>query len=1009
VLSRVIVSAAIIAQGALALPAWADTKVDFERRADRVFVVVRDDTTGTEFGTLDIEIAAPDSTETLSEFLRDRRTHGREIYAHAAPEGHSTSISATRRKDRRWIDFVVEDELTQDLRLHSIFARFRFSPLGKGEEPDFVFSPLLRPKDDQVIGQHIFRSPALMIQKGSLFCALLPDLDILDREWRTLPGCLDLDFLTQDGIPTLSYGLCPHELDGHVYYKSSPSITADLRAGQKLRFGFSLYCDADVTTAGALRAVVGSMWSEHGHGLYAEDVRPQVLPFDRYAEYGYGFDFEHIWREFEIDKEPCGGSVTGVLGNADSIWFQGWFNNLRTAYGMYLFGKEATSGKLIEMDLCQKARLTRNLALNAPQKGGVFPTLYNTRTGEWLGYYGAGVSREHYHTLDCSWTCYWLLRWNEDLEPDNRTIPFCERYAEFLIANQLDSGCIPSWFKMDTLEPIETFRDLNAETTCNALFLAELYRVTKEEKYLDAAKKAADFITREVIPQNKWFDYETYFSCSPKPLDFYDRHTHQWPQNDLSMHWAAEMFKTLYQATGEKGYLDLGVRMLDYLSLYQQVWCPSYLSIYGFGGFGVQNTDGEWNDARQAVFATTYLDYYELTGNKEYFERGVAAIRASFACMYIPENRNICPKTYSKQPTGYSDENYGHGGTDSPAGPSSFDWGTGSALAAAAYARHRFGDVFLDLDRGAAFGIDGIVARVSRAMGDRVSLDVFTQVSGLDTVCLKASGGALESYRISVNGRKSRVLSAEALRRGIEVVPKAEVSIIDATPKIASRLDSLYIAAEVRGLPAPVEARRVRCRVSLPNRREDLTLDMEEVEPGLFAAEVPRDLIPSGARETRYRITAYLGDDVAAESGSHSVRLVDYLFADCGDDAERYLAESEGSWISDWSPGSQLQFAGSGDRVADFDEYFVYAFPVAREAKAVKVSFEEEGECLVTVGGHVILDEGNEGRGAIRVREFELTDPEFWRDGTFSIRFADSDPSDGWGANIAWIRVEPVG
>jgi hypothetical protein len=40
---------------------------------------------------------------------------------------------------------------------------------------------------------------------------------------------------------------------------------------------------------------------------------------------------------------------------------------------------------------------------------------------------------------------------------------------------------------------------------------------------------------------------------------------------------------------------------LDLLSLYQQAWNPPFLDLYASGGFGVRNTDGEWNDARQGM------------------------------------------------------------------------------------------------------------------------------------------------------------------------------------------------------------------------------------------------------------------------------------------------------------------------------------------------------------------------------------------------------------------------
>ena len=55
------------------------------------------------------------------------------------------------------------------------------------------------------------------------------------------------------------------------------------------------------------------------------------------------------------------------------------------------------------------------------------------------------------------------------------------------------------------------------------------------------------------------------------------------------------------------------------------------------------NTDAEWNDARQAQFAETLANFYDLTGNIEYLERAVAASRASFAFMVIDENKDVAP------------------------------------------------------------------------------------------------------------------------------------------------------------------------------------------------------------------------------------------------------------------------------------------------------------------------------------------------------------------------------
>ena len=65
------------------------------------------------------------------------------------------------------------------------------------------------------------------------------------------------------------------------------------------------------------------------------------------------------------------------------------------------------------------------------------------------------------------------------------------------------------------------------------------------------------------------------------------------------------MYLELWQRTREELWLEHGAHLLNILSLYQQVWNPVHLPGHLFGGFGVMNTDGEWNDGRQARFVST--------------------------------------------------------------------------------------------------------------------------------------------------------------------------------------------------------------------------------------------------------------------------------------------------------------------------------------------------------------------------------------------------------------------
>lgn len=182
-----------------------------------------------------------------------------------------------------------------------------------------------------------------------------------------------------------------------------------------------------------------------------------------------------------------------------------------------------------------------------------------------------------------------------------------------------------------------------------------------------------EYIAVNCMPRQKFEDFELYYSCSHKSERFYDRISRMYGQNTPAMQWSAEAYLTLYKLTNQEAYLAHGRYCLDLMTLYQQVWNPPYLSVYAFGGFGVMNTDAEWNDARQAQFAETLATYYDVAGEKVSFQRAVAALRASFTLMVIPENAGILPNTavprdYLNETLGAMAENYGHDGCDKRSG-----------------------------------------------------------------------------------------------------------------------------------------------------------------------------------------------------------------------------------------------------------------------------------------------------------------------------------------------------
>jgi hypothetical protein len=222
------------------------------------------------------------------------------------------------------------------------------------------------------------------------------------------------------------------------------------------------------------------------------------------------------------------------------------------------------------------------------------------------------------------------------------------------------------------------------------------------------------------------------------------------------MQMAAEACCRLYGITHHEQYRETGLAVMDYLCLYQQVWSPKWLSCELFGGFGVQNTDGEWSDSRQGYFAVTLMKCYELSGNREYLERAVAALRAMFSLFESPTS----PRTA---------ENYAHGSYDQIAVVTGLHWGTGSSAVSIHLLRQRYGDAFVDIENGWGAGIDGCRIPAVSVHQDTVKVTLLDNVGVTRHVKMVSAGATLPRYAIVVNDALLGHYSSEELQQGIEV------------------------------------------------------------------------------------------------------------------------------------------------------------------------------------------------------------------------------------------------
>lgn len=656
--------------------------------------------------------------------------------------------------------------LSRSAALSHVLSTYSFVPDGAtdaaGSFPDFVFTPALRPEENDLIGDHTFRSPALIVQRAHDFAALVPDVRDIDVRERRIQSGADVR-VDSASVPMLSYGLLPWVKRSHVYYAHADSMSVAL-GDTTVRFGYFLFLNAESGERTGYREVVRFLWNEYGRPSLAAPGGPQGEPFAAYINRAWYTYLPQVALDTLYEGLPVTLLRQGRLAWSNKLppaadndaWFNVWFNSLRTAYGMLVFGREQGDQRLVD-----RAGRVLNLALAAPNGRGIAPSIFymDSLGGHWVADHAWGGIRngEYFAMFHNAWTCYWLLQWS-DLQPARSAeiIAYTTRFADFLSAHQRESGVIPSWYHPVTLQPATEFGEENAETAGAALFLAEMALRTHDVRYRDAAIRAMAYIFRDIVPGQKWFDFETFFSCSRKPLGFFDRFTHQHPQNTLSMHQAAEACLALYRVTGDVMYRERGEEILDYLCLYQQVWSPRWLSCRLFGGFGVQNTDGEWSDSRQAYVAVTLMRYYQVTGRREYFERAVAALRAQFSLFESATS----PRTA---------ENYAHSAADKLAGVTGLHWGTGSAVVSIHLLAREFGEAYVNVAGKWGTGIDGCTIENIEVRDSTIAVRIRDDVHTPRAIRLVCGEAGIPEYRLVVNGRDCGRFSSEQLQKGSSV------------------------------------------------------------------------------------------------------------------------------------------------------------------------------------------------------------------------------------------------
>ena len=652
-----------------------------------------------------------------------------------------------------WLHVTTRLEPESAVELHAFGDHLRFA-----ERPDWSYAPSV----GGFVPDGQYKAPVVLVQAGRTALALVPDLDVLSAELlRRCNHALELDV---PGGPMLGVGYMPAKRIRHSVYAENAG--RNWTAEGPVENSYYVFLTAQAEPQQAYRQIVRFHWERFGAPAQAEAALEQVSTDPSFGP--KPLQLWDAWRPEVWDKQsvarwlrvplPGGGEGGAVkiprLANADGIYTTAWFQSLRTSYGMALYARRTGKQNLLDL-----AGETLKFALASPGPDGAFKCIaIPNKDGQVMWAAGDGrvqETRQGFLGYDMAWTGYWLLRWREaKLPAADGVLERVRKLAEFFLARQTSDGMFPTRLNEDGSVDLEKSKHVKAETAPVALFLLKLYSQDKQEKYLAAARRGLEFLDKEVIPLRQWYDFETFWSCSPRSISF-DERTGQWPANDLAMSQAPQAYLDAWRITGEAKYLAQGEAVLDYLLLFQQCWTNPALNGLScrtmlLGGTTTQNSDAEWSDWRHSQIGNVLLDYHRATGKAEYLLRGVAALRASFP---------VAPA-----------ENWAHEGYGGRAGESSFHTGTGSGMAGIEIEHDYLGDAVVDVKAGRAVGVNGINVTGCQVAAGHVRLTMnspFAWTRPARVVLRNATVG--ERYQLSVNGRELGEQSAEAMERGIEV------------------------------------------------------------------------------------------------------------------------------------------------------------------------------------------------------------------------------------------------
>lgn len=662
--------------------------------------------------------------------------------------------------------------------LHTFFDQFSYT-----QDPDWSYAPCI----GGFIPDALYKAPVIMCQSNNLAFAIVPDLNQLNTD--NLKRCNHFMSLNLPEGQLFSVGYAPNKLVAHSVYAENkfgvwqPDIN--------MENSYFLLLTGDAEEQQAYRRIVRFHWDQFGRHeqISAADQQAgntetheqSLTLWDEWRPVVWEKETPEFWLDIPLPDGSLGGGVKTLRwGPGPSVYLSSWFNTMRTAYGMALYARRTNNPELMEL-----AAQTVNLVLKSPGTEGAFKCIAVPTQNQGIvwgaGDGNGGSTGEGFLGYDMSWTAYWLLKWYEEGLPYSEGIlARCKNLAQFFLERQKEDGLLPTQFDKYGAVKEDLSRKVKAEAGPVALFLLQLYKLDTQPQYLEAAEKALSFLEKSVISTRQWYDYETFWSCSPRTIPYCEI-TGQWPANNLALSQTAEAFLLACQLTNDTKYLETGEAVLDYLLLYQQCWTNPLIGglnskVALLGGFTTMNSDGEWSDARQSQIGNILMDYYRETGKIEYLERGIAALRAQFP---ISPYENVAHTGYGSRPS--APQFVGHLAAVEPwftynrypekiRGVSSFHWGTGSGMAGIEIEEKFLRDVVVDVVAGKGIGVNGINVTNCKVEEKKIYLNLNSPFQWKrKPVIIFHNFDREDNYRLIINGKDLGFYSKYEMLEGISI------------------------------------------------------------------------------------------------------------------------------------------------------------------------------------------------------------------------------------------------